>query len=328
MLRSTLVATLALTAIGLGAEALADTQSDRIACSTTVRPGSAEACSRLIASRSVSPRERFTAYFNRAWSYRRAGNSAQALVDLNEAEKLNDRYPNLFLSRAMVNDELGNLTASLADLDRYVSLEPKDWNGYHLRALVHRKLRAPKKAVADLDTAIALNPYDKQLPPLRILALSDAGNGSAAKTAADSILAARRTDPLANYARAVVLFRQGKRQAAVADLDVAIAASPLFAAAHTLKGEIEELAGRREQARESYTQALKIGGPEIDAAAARGKARRRLAQLDKTVAQAPSLEAHPHAHEPSHAPRTKTVGRGECRRFISSVAATVAVPCE
>lgn len=339
-----LIAALALSLAGLATPGLADETADRIACSATVRATSVEACTRLIEARETGRKERHMAHFNRAWSYRRAGDNRRALADLDAAEAIDDSYPNLFLTRALVREALGDGSGALADLDRYVALVPGDWNGFYRRALAHRQRNASKQALADIARAQELNPYEAALPPLRILVLSEMGRQDAAKAEADKLLAARRSDALGNYARAVVMMRMGRRSEAAVHLDTAIKASPLFAAAHALKGEIAELAGDRDAARASYALASKIGGPEIDAESGREKAQRRMAAIgggdkpaDAVALQSQSraqAELRPTAQAPAHAQGAiepqpvKISGKGECRRFIPSVATTVAVKCE
>ncbi|MEW5963024.1 MAG: tetratricopeptide repeat protein [Pseudomonadota bacterium] len=338
-----LIAALALGLAWVTTPSLADELADRIACSTTVRASSTEACTRLIEARETPRKERFMAHFNRAWSYRRAGDNQRALADLDAAAAIDDTYPNLFMTRAMVREALGNDRAALADLDRYVALAPGDWTGFYRRAIVHRQRNASKEALADIARAGDLNPYEKALPPLRILVLSDMGRQDAARSEADKLLAARRSDALGNYARAVVMLRMGRRADAGANLDAAIQASPLFAAAHALKGEIAELAGDRDGARASYDAALRIGGPDLDAETAREKARRRMAALGGGKAapalalqsqRQPQAMAQSQPQVPAAARGTgepapvKHSGKGECRRFIPSVATTVAVKCE
>jgi tetratricopeptide (TPR) repeat protein len=339
-----LIAVLALGLTVATTPSLADELADRIACSATIRASSMEACTRLIEARETSRKERFMAHFNRAWSYRRAGDERRALADLDAAAAIDDTYPNLYMTRAMVREALGQTGAALADLDRYVALAPGDWNGFYRRAIVQRQRNASKEALADIAKAGELNPYEKALPPLRILVLSDMGRQELARSEADKHLAARRSDALGNYARAVVMVRMGRRADATANLDAAIQASPLFAAAHALKGEIAELAGDREGARASYDVALRIGGPDLDAETAREKARRRMAALvgaDKAAA-AIALQSQPQpgpqpqarskgpaeARGSSEPAPVKLTGKGECRRFIPSVATTVAVACD
>lgn len=338
-----LIAALALSLAGIATPALADEIADRVACSATVRATSMEACTRLIDARGTGRKERFMAHFNRAWSHRRAGDNRRALADLDAAAMIDDSYPNLYMTRALVRESLGDGNGALADLDRYVALEPGDWSGFYRRALVHRQRNAGKQALADIARARELNAYEGALPPLRILVLSDMGRQEAALAEADKLLAARRSDALGNYARAVVTLRMGRRGEASAHLDAAIKASPLFSAAHVLKGEIAELGGDHDAARASYALAAKIGGPEIDAESAREKAQRRMAAIGggkpaEAVALQSQQKARPEPRSTAQAPAqaqganepppVKSSGTGECRRFIPSVAITVAVKCE
>lgn len=327
MARHIVIAWVVLAAYASVCPAYADFQSDRTNCSASVRANSAEACGRLIASGSVSRSDRFMAYYNRAWSYRRADANELALEDLNKAAPLNPGFASLYLTRAEVEEDLGKFSDARTDLDRYIALAPNDWRGYYRRAALSRRTNAPKAALADLAKALELNPYEKLLVPLRVLVLSDVGNNAAAIIEADRLVAARRSDPAGRYARAVVLLRLGKRQAAEADLDAVLQVSPLFSAAHALRGELAEARGDSEAAKVSYRLAMRVGGPETDARSAREKASTRLAALGAGhKAGAPLPER---SIEPAQ-PQAETVvsGKGECRRFIPSAATIIRVACK
>lgn len=328
MLTRSLVTTLALMS-ALSSPCLADARADHVDCSATVRKSSVAACKRLLQHGGLAERERFMATFNLGWSHYRAGANREAVSAFDAAERLDPGYANLYLSRALVHQDLGADDAALTDLDRYVKLDPDNWNGYYRRALSHRAKGAPKRAIADVEKALKLSPYARELAPLRVLLLAETGQVDKAADEAEKIVAERPSDAVAAYVRAVVLFRRRDLKAAQTDIAAALKSSPLFSAAHTLEGEIGEANGKPEAARASYLRALQVGGPEIDAAPARDKARKRLAALDN----APPAEASERNSKPAAGktaddpPARKSQGPVDCRRYVPSARMTISVPC-
>ncbi|MDX2287825.1 MAG: hypothetical protein NW217_03265 [Hyphomicrobiaceae bacterium] len=330
-MKRTMIATGLLVALmGLATPSQAEADADRLACGNSVRKDSVDACGRLIGRANLSKTERFMALFNRGWAHRRAGANELALADFNTAETVDREFARLYLSRAQVKRETGDIAGAGTDLSRYIALMPNDWSGYHQRALNERSRGRHANALDDIAKALKLNPFAKDLPPLQVLTLVDLNRLATAKTVADRILAGRSSDAGTRYARAVVLVRQRDLAAADADLDAALAAEPLFSAAHALKGEIAEARGDQQAARAAYTMASRTGGPSLEESAAHKRAEARIASLDagppvKVAAKTPVRPAVVAKAETSAA--TKISAKGDCRRYIPGAAITIAVPC-
>ncbi len=305
--------------------------SDRITCGITVRKNAEAACTRIIRNPTTKPADRFMAYYNRGWYYRRGGELDKSLADFNAAERVDRDFANLYLSRGMLKREQRDLQGALEDLDIYVIHQPKDWNGYFQRALVFRQMGKPDQALKPLLKAIELKPFERDLKPLYALVLLDVGRLTEAVKEAESLVASRRSDPVSFYVRAVVANQRGATQNAMADLKKALNRSSLFPAAYALRGLILDGRGEKEEAKRAYRMSLKNGGPTLDRETSQDYAQRRLNELDH---RANGLKgSNSKVSRPVSKKLVKRTGRAElevaqdCRRYIPSAAATVVVPC-
>lgn len=322
---------LSIAATALTAQASA---SDKITCGITVRKDAEAACTRIIRNPTTKPADRFMAYYNRGWYYRRGGDLDKSLADFDAAERVDRDFANLYLSRGMLKREQRDLQGALEDLDIYVIHKPKDWNGYFQRALVFRQMGKPDQAMKPLLKAIELKPFERDLKPLYALVLLDLGRLAEAVKEAESLVASRRSDPVSFYVRAVVAKQRGATQNAMADLKKALNRSILFPAAYALRGLILEERGETDEAKKAYRMSLKNGGPVLDQETSQDYAQRRLDELEQrtnglkvssTKVSQPDTDRH--LKRASSTSVRKLEVAQDCRRYIPSAAATVAVPC-
>ncbi|MGD9669797.1 MAG: tetratricopeptide repeat protein [Hyphomicrobiaceae bacterium] len=327
MASKSLIACVVAATLGSLVSGIANAATDQITCGNPVSEESVAACTRLIAHASLSGTDRFMAYYNRGWAYRRSGNNSQALADFDAAESRDRRYAKLYMSRALTNHDLGRLEAALEDLDRYVSLAPEDWRGYFERANLLREFQRYNGALKDLERASKLNRYAKEIGPAQVLTLIELGRLGSAWAEASRILAARKSDPAGRYVRAVISFRRGDLSAAIADLDVAIAGAPLFPAAYSLKAQILEVRSDIAAAQQNYEMALRPGGIALDSRTAQARAKYKLAEHAQSAWSTAAADSRNGSTDSGSAKRFATGSSGQCRRFIPAAAVTISVEC-
>lgn len=327
---------LALTLVLDAGSCLAGMTQDLADCTAADRKTSAEACTRVMDSGRLPDEQFYIGYFNRAWSYYRAGDDDKALADFDKSVARNPGYADTYLSRALIQHERGDRAASLADLDRYLDKKGNTVEARIKRAQMFRRRGEPSQAFSELQSAAALDPADGRINAQRALALSDMGEQGPARKEAELAISADANGPAGYYARALVAFREHDLKAASDDVVKALSLKKTFQPAHALEGRIHEEQGDAEAARASYNRAIETSSHGVDALAAQAEARERLAALDgkqpapalivssDTAGEAPA-EAKPSEPAPAAAP--EAVGEGNCRRFIPSAGMTVAVAC-
>ncbi len=95
----------------------------------------------------------------RAALLRKAGNSKEAINDLNFVTLARPKFIDGYLERAKLKDALGDRSA-LADYSTVVALGPKDPGSYMMRAEYYRRNKQFAQAIEDFNHAIQLSPVD------------------------------------------------------------------------------------------------------------------------------------------------------------------------
>jgi len=212
-----------------------------------------------------------------------------------------------YYERGNVQLDAGANEAAIADYDKAIALDPSNARAFNNRALAYAALGKPDQALADYAAAIKLDPaylraYENRLRLLeqrgdltgmaadyRQLAALDPKNtaryryreGSAlyglrdftgARQAYDAAIAADPQQVDAWYARGLLSFAEGKRGAALVDLDTALRLSPRAANAYYARGLAYSAGGDEARAIEEYTKALALKPDYPEALLARAAA--------------------------------------------------------
>lgn len=148
---------------------------------------------------------------------------AAALDDMNEAIRLQPKFPGFYINRAFLRHNLDDYYGALSDYEYAIQLDPEDYTGYFNRALLLCEVRDFDKALADLNKVLAL----------------------------------RGTDYRALYNRALVLKEKRDFKGALADINTIIAAYPNLAAGYFLRSEIRRDMGDM-KAKEDFDRSLAL----------------------------------------------------------------------
>ncbi|MDE5920014.1 MAG: tetratricopeptide repeat protein [Paramuribaculum sp.] len=146
-----------------------------------------------------------------------------ALDDMNEAIRLQPKYPGFYINRAFLRHNLDDYYGALSDYEYAIQLDPEDYTGYFNRALLLCEVRDFDKALVDLNKVLAL----------------------------------RGTDYRALYNRALVLKEKRDFKGALADINTIIAAYPNLAAGYFLRSEIRRDMGDM-KAKEDFDRSLAL----------------------------------------------------------------------
>ena len=116
------------------------------------------ACSRAIASGRYRGRDLANAYYNRGAEYEAKGDLDRAMVDYNEAIRLDPQEKDFYNNRGTAWQAKGNLDRAIADYDEAIRLDPKERTFYNNRGTAHLYSGSLPKAVADFNQASELDP--------------------------------------------------------------------------------------------------------------------------------------------------------------------------
>jgi len=172
------------------AQSARTTPRDIAACAQTKDHDAAIAgCTRVIADTKVKPKGHAAAYYNRGNANAAKGDSAAAIVDYDEALKLDPKNARALANRGTARSEKGDSDGAIADFDAALKTDPRLASAYFNRANALAAKGEADRAIADYTATIK---YDRRNVNAYIArgALSLAG-GAAAKARADMALAAR-----------------------------------------------------------------------------------------------------------------------------------------
>src|SRR5262249_31335817 len=95
------------------------------------------------------------------------GDHGRALVDYDQALKLNPRYAAVFYFRSFVHRERNNPDGAIADLSEAIKLNSDEASLYTERAFAYMAKNEVELALADAEQAIKLDPEDTTALALR-----------------------------------------------------------------------------------------------------------------------------------------------------------------
>ncbi len=195
-------------------------------------------------------------FLQRADMYRADGNFTNALMDLQSAERIDPKATRVGFFRGRIFLEAQMPELALASLDPYLASSPKDSEAFATRARALIKLGRFAQAAEDYTAAITILSAGPELFIERAEAWRLAGKAERSLQSLDEGI--RRLGPLVTLELpAIDLEISLKRyEAAVSRIDTVSARLQRKETWLHRRGEILRLAGREEEARKSFREAL------------------------------------------------------------------------
>jgi tetratricopeptide (TPR) repeat protein len=220
------------TAPEYAAQVATSAESGRCFASEGVTPEQKlESCTAVIQSPGQTREVLVAAYVNRGFNYDNKGEHDRAIVDFDEAIRLNPQYALAYNNRGVAYNGKGSYDRALLDLDEAIRLNPKLTNAYAARGWAYTGKGSYDRAIADLDEAIRLDPKYAKAYNRRGLAYSSKGEHDRAIVDFDEAI---RLDPklaLAYNGRGFVYASKRDYPRAIADYDQALILDPSLAVA-------------------------------------------------------------------------------------------------
>ncbi|MCH5245008.1 MAG: tetratricopeptide repeat protein [Muribaculaceae bacterium] len=151
-----------------------------------------------------------------------------ALLDMNEAIRLQPHFAGFFINRAFLRYRLDDYFGAMADYDYAIQLEPANTTAIFNRGLLRAETRDDNKAIDDFSTVLKINPNDYK----------------------------------ALYNRATLYRQIGNINAAISDLNRVIDAFPDFAAAYFLRFDCKRIIGDRSAERD-YRKSIDLAKTRV-----------------------------------------------------------------
>lgn len=183
----------------------------------------------------------------------------QAIADYDRALQAKPRLTIAEMAKAQAYHDAGWPHSALAALNRYLGKNPETADALTLRGRVQMKLKRPEPAARDFQTAIRLkSPPPPELYLDRAEALAATGSNGLSAAVASLDDAMRKAGPLITLQLYALDYevKQQQFEAALKRLETIKARSPRKETWLAREGEIFVAAGRKEEARRAFGEAL------------------------------------------------------------------------
>jgi tetratricopeptide (TPR) repeat protein len=151
-------------------------------------------CTAVVERKSDTPQQIALAYSLRGGAIYYKGDPARAILDYDEAIKLDPAFARAFNNRCWARAVVGRLAEAVADCDESLRLAPNVSNTLENRGFAYLKMGQYDRAIADYDAGLALNPdnqadylYGRGLAKLKKGDASGAADVAAAKALHEAI---------------------------------------------------------------------------------------------------------------------------------------------
>jgi tetratricopeptide (TPR) repeat protein len=213
--------------------------------SQTVPADSAIAsCSTLLDDPALSPEQRANALQWRSWAYRRGGDAARTMQDIDAYLKLRPDSVDAYVFRGVLHGEKGDYADSILDSERALKLDPRSVTAMRNLGKAQSDSGDHVHAMQVYQQALALAPDDA--PLVGALCWERAALGIELEAAlAGCTRAIERAPGDANHfnSRGFVRFRLGDNTGSIHDYDRAIAMSPNVASSYYMRGRAKARLG-------------------------------------------------------------------------------------
>ena len=118
-------------------------------------------CTAVIERKSDTPQQIALAYSLRGGAIYYKGDPARAIMDYDEAIKLDPAFARAFNNRCWARAVVGRLQEAIADCDESLRLKPGVSNTLENRGFAYLKLGQYDRAIADYDAGLRLDPPNK-----------------------------------------------------------------------------------------------------------------------------------------------------------------------
>ncbi len=216
------------------------------------------ACNELITTRRASHEDLDDLMVARGNAYYRLKNYRRALVDYDEAIRLDPRDSASYFNRGLVYEELGDTRRALQNYGEAIRLKPDDSEAYLNRGLVFLNTAKFDEALPDFSRAHELDP--KNPWPLANRGITYAWKNDRARAEAD-LKAARAIDPsnpVVPRAEGLLAMNSGDMSRAVSHLTEAIKAEPDNQWSFAMRAEAYRRLGEHEKARADIENMKKL----------------------------------------------------------------------
>lgn len=280
--------TVVVLALLLSSAALASSKKDWDVCASNDDDPAIAACTRIITQGKESLANLAMAYGNRGASYVRKGDYDRALIDLDEAIRLDPKAEIPLYNRGLVHQNKGEDDEAIADFSKFIDSKPDDTNGYYSRGGVYFMKKDYDRSLADCDHAITLKPDFAEAYACRGDAYEGKDDYEGAITNYDKAIHVAGKDAWASLyrVRADALSNNGEFDRAIAGYEQALSLDGKDAEAYKNRGITFCNKGDYDRGLADYAKALELNAADASVFNSRAWCLAQKGELDKALGDA------------------------------------------
>jgi tetratricopeptide (TPR) repeat protein len=224
------------------------------------------------------------AYIGRGVAYDVKGDHDRAILDYDQAIRLNPKYADAYRDRGLTYFHKGDYDRAIRDHDQAIRLNPKDADTFFGRGWAYDAKGDHDRAIADYDQAIRLDP--KYANAFNNRGNAYAAKGDYARAIADYAQAIRldAKNASAFNNRGAAYFYKGDYDRAIADYDEAIRLDPKFASAFNNRCSAYYKKGDYDQAIADCDEAIRLDPKRVNPYYHRGTSYADKGDFDRAMA--------------------------------------------
>jgi tetratricopeptide (TPR) repeat protein len=188
------------------------------------------------------------AYSNRGNAYMDAGDLDKAVLDYNEAVRLDPSYVDALNNRGNVYNTRGEYDKAIADYNKVLSMRPRHAEAHYNRGNAYIFKGNYQQAIADYTEAVRINPEYAEAYNNLGNSLCDTGNSEGALPLYAAAIKIKPLFPEAYANRGNALCNLGRFEEAVADYTQAVQTNPRYAQAYLARANAHRILGRFQEA--------------------------------------------------------------------------------
>lgn len=223
-------------------------------------------------------------YNNRGFAKQKLGDKQGALDDYSAAIKANPLFCNGYHNRAIMRQEAGQYPEALADYTEAIKLNPNYVAALHNRGHVQLELGNPREAVADFSEALRMSPEDPVSLEMRARAwIASQDLPRALRDLDEAIRFSKQPGVDLLMQRGELRSALGKQEAALEDLDRALAIDPQSAASTLFRAKALHRLRRIDEAKAAYERADQLADEKGHASVHEAEVWREQGEPDRAI---------------------------------------------
>jgi tetratricopeptide (TPR) repeat protein len=230
-------------------------------------------CTQTIESRQLSGKALAFVFYKRGNAYYGKGDHDRAILDYNQAIRLNPRDANSFSNRGAAYARKADYDRAIQDYDEAIRLNPNHADAFSNRGAAYARKADYDRAIEDYDEAIRLNPKHANALYGRGNAYRRKGDYDRAIQSYDEAIELNPNHANAFSNRGIAHGRKGDFDRAIQDYDQAILLNPNYVNAFYNRANAYRRKGDYERAVLDYDQVIWLNPKHVNAYSNRGLAR-------------------------------------------------------